>query len=184
MSCSKYDAALCGAGKLTFELGGADETQGTMTATQQHMNRHFSLELPSTLFHSQQSVLKLLEATDSEFTDALSTLVDVSLWQACEHAARAREKAAVARANTCAGSRRTLAAAAAASARANTALQVRPPRSIARPTCLGFTAANAPNVSEGQAEVGIGGARRERWRSPRRSCAASRRPPPAATRMR
>jgi hypothetical protein len=99
------------AGTLTFELGGANVSQGTLGATQKLIHEKFSSELPSTLFHSQQSVLKLLEASDAEFKGHLSTLVDAATWQACESAAKERETEALAALYDAAGSLRTLQAA-------------------------------------------------------------------------
>lgn len=164
----RSEAALAVAGKLTFELDGVDETQGTMTATQQHMTRLFSPELPSTLFHSQQSVLKLLEATDSEFKEALGSLVDMSLWRGCEEAAREREKAALARANACAGSRRTLAAAAAASEKTHTALQV---WLACRLGCMiSRGSLRLARTTAGGATHTADAACRRPWRSQRQSC--------------
>lgn len=96
------------AGKLTFKLGNQDLTQGTLSATQKLIYRHFSVELPDTLFHSQQSVLKLLESTDAEFKGAMSTLVDLSLWQSCESMMRGKEKETLAELHATNGSLRTL----------------------------------------------------------------------------
>jgi hypothetical protein len=114
-SCQEQNmvnAKMCDcAGKLKFELDNQDLTQGTLSATQKLIHRHFSLELPDTLFHSQQSVLKLLEATDAELKGAMSNLVDLSLWQTCEGVTRGKEKEILAELHKTSGSLQTLAGA-------------------------------------------------------------------------
>jgi hypothetical protein len=96
-----------------------------MPQTQKLIRSRFSAELPATVFHTQQSVLKLLEASDSEFKEGLSALVDSLLWQKGEGAAKEKEKAARDLMNNSEGSEKTLQRALASSQRAANALMVR-----------------------------------------------------------
>jgi hypothetical protein len=127
------------AGKLTFELNGTDLTQGTASATQRLIHDKFSTELPDTLFHSQQSVLKLLEASDADFKNALASLVDLTTWQACESAAKDDEKSALATMHDAGGSLRALEAAHKKAKAALAAAQVQYYKSI----CAGLHASLA-----------------------------------------
>lgn len=121
------------AGGLKFSLDGKDETQGTIAATQARINQLFSAELPDTLFHSQQSVLKLLEATDTEFKSTMATLVDLSVWQSCEEESKAEEKAALALLHDSTGSLRALEKAQTSAKASASAAQVRTGHSALSP---------------------------------------------------
>jgi hypothetical protein len=123
------------AGKLTFQLDGKEETQGTMTETQTLIHRLFSVELTASIFHTQQSVLKLLEASDKEFKEAMSTLVDLTLWEACEGEAKEKEKAERELMHSSIGGEKTLKTALASSQKEVNALQVRYPSDL---ECLEF----------------------------------------------
>jgi hypothetical protein len=105
-------------------LDGRNETLATATATQKLINSHFSAELSATVFHTQQSVLKLLEASDNEFKEALSTLVDFSLWQKGEGAAKESERTARDLMHGSIGSEQTIQSALASSQWAASALKV------------------------------------------------------------
>lgn len=63
-------------------MGGRDETGASATVTQASIDRRLSPHLPRVLFHSQATVMGLLEAADAKFKQALAPLVDLSLWQA------------------------------------------------------------------------------------------------------
>ena len=71
------------AGTLVFEVDGEDKTAATLKATQAEIDDLLSPHLPRVLFHSQASVMGLLEAADAKFKEALAPIVDLSLWQAC-----------------------------------------------------------------------------------------------------
>jgi len=76
---------------LTLALSGLDETLGTMPATQGRIDEVFGTEyLPGAVFMTHRSVHRLLEATDREFRDALSPVVQLSAWEAAREVARGR----------------------------------------------------------------------------------------------
>eukprot|EP00892_Ulva_mutabilis_P005450 jgi/Ulvmu1/3277/UM151_0025.1 len=79
-------------GTLVFEVDGEDCTGATLKATQAEIDALLSPHLPTVVFHSQATVMGLLEAPDAKFKEALAPLVDLSLWQACEDHVKALAK--------------------------------------------------------------------------------------------
>ena len=102
---------------FAYGLGDADYTGQDARLTAGTLNELLDVELLRTMcFHGQHDVERLLTSNDGDFKRALDRLVDLSVWQHAEEAAKERAKAADTTAKHLAGSQAQLSAALSASA--------------------------------------------------------------------
>jgi DNA repair exonuclease SbcCD ATPase subunit len=102
---------------FAYGLGDADYTGQDARLTAGTLNELLDVELLRTMcFHGQHDVERLLTSNDGDFKRALDRLVDLSVWQHAEEAAKERAKAADTAAKQLAGSQAQLSAALSSSA--------------------------------------------------------------------
>ena len=104
---------------FSYGLGEADYTGQDARLTAGSLNELVDVELLRMMcFHGQHDMERLLTSNDGDFKRALDRLVDLSVWQHAEEAAKERAKAADTMAKQLAGSQAQLSAALSASAAA------------------------------------------------------------------